>query len=195
MVCSLLQWGRNFIVAEIPRRQFVARTFCPLLQWGRNFIVAEMYMKIMTTRALSMLQWGRNFIVAEMPASVMEVYQCGSASMGPQLYRCGNSSLAEPPAATTRRFNGAATLSLRKCASCSLYGIRHLSIASMGPQLYRCGNEDGRAKKINAASMGPQLYRCGNVLLAHCMVYGTLVLLQWGRNFIVAEMRTAGPKK
>ena len=62
--------------------------------------------------------------------------------------------------------------------------------ASMGPQLYRCGNLEHRRRQhpepINA-SMGPQLYRCGNLCtLNH--VTNRHGLLQWGRNFIVAEM-------
>ena len=110
------------------------------LQWGRNFIVAEIYTKGFDKYLRQALQWGRNFIVAEM-----------------------SSSLRMQPAAPPR-FNGAATLSLRK----SGWWGNWLSLlkASMGPQLYRCGNNPADA----------------NDVITH--------LLQWGRNFIVAEIRT-----
>ena len=37
---QLLQWGRNFIVAEI-KRTAPKKSGKYALQWGRNFIVAE----------------------------------------------------------------------------------------------------------------------------------------------------------
>ena len=86
---GLLQWGRNFIVAEM-RRVAATITFQEMLQWGRNFIVAEMQITAMPASHISRcfngaatlslrksitgeyghalaaeLQWGRNFIVAE----------------------------------------------------------------------------------------------------------------------------------
>ena len=64
--------------------------------------------------AWARLQWGRNFIVAEIFKTSLVQYQQAHASMGPQLYRCGNSGLY--------------TIFSKE---------RH---ASMGPQLYRCGN-------------------------------------------------------
>ena len=85
-----LQWGRNFIVAEIPKRLLAAH-FYVLLQWGRNFIVAEISFTLAEIQGSDGLQWGRNFIVAEI--------------------RTTKSRIATKPAC----FNGAATLSLRKC--------------------------------------------------------------------------------
>ena len=87
------------------------------------------------------LQWGRNFIVAEIGTRREALVEAYKASMGPQLYRCGNSVLAE-----------------RRC---------DFEVASMGPQLYRCGNEITLDKSIMRDLM-----------------------LQWGRNFIVAEIGT-----
>ena len=136
------------------------------------------------------------------------------ASMGPQLYRCGNSRARYVTTAPPARFNGAATLSLRKLstgragsapAAACFNGAATLSLrkcekltavappplihASMGPQLYRCGNEEYAVVRAEAviASMGPQLYRCGNQTNAQFNLLHTY-LLQWGRNFIVAEI-------
>ena len=106
-----------------------------------------------------------------------QLYRCGNgeywrqalalkviASMGPQLYRCGNITNSND------------------------FGIR-IHTASMGPQLYRCGNPDLELKTVSAieASMGPQLYRCGNPGIG-ADTEKTLAKLQWGRNFIVAEI-------
>ena len=85
-----LQWGRNFIVAEIAANKHNAVRIYKL-QWGRNFIVAEIDTRGGSARTptasfngaatlslrkstnpldefenVSVLQWGRNFIVAEM---------------------------------------------------------------------------------------------------------------------------------
>ena len=145
-----LQWGRNFIVAEISinvRLSGISRK----LQWGRNFIVAEMrVLKRDGSLVIVMLQWGRNFIVAEIGMIVElvggvttasmgpQLYRCGNnghslednqdeyASMGPQLYRCGNPQQQQLFAEDQNGFNGAATLSLRKwqegkAPDCGLY--------------------------------------------------------------------------
>ena len=97
------------------------------------------------------------------------------------------------PALTRPCFNGAATLSLRKFKRLG-NDARDSLKASMGPQLYRCGNTHCRifCRRYLLASMGPQLYRCGNshsfsVILRH------MAVLQWGRNFIVAEILAAPP--
>ena len=85
-----LQWGRNFIVAET-RRVLAKEGVDILLQWGRNFIVAETVSQTGgKTSIMTMLQWGRNFIVAETGAVQLVEPLVGPASMGPQLYRCGN---------------------------------------------------------------------------------------------------------
>ena len=62
---STLQWGRNFIVAEIDA-DIIDLYAATMLQWNRNFIVTETSAPIANARAkLVSLQWGRNFIVAE----------------------------------------------------------------------------------------------------------------------------------
>ena len=136
---ELLQWGRNFIVAETLARGR-GLTWLSQLQWGRNFIVAEtwsggystggqsgsfngaatlslrklVFMDTMPLLHTSTLQWGRNFIVAETAYSLMGVIVRVMASMGPQLYRCGNYLIESRAKGSTLCFNGAATLSLRK---------------------------------------------------------------------------------
>ena len=61
-----------------------------MLQWGRNFIVAEIDDDCFITMDGKVLQWGRNFIVAEIGIGSREALDQARASMGPQLYRCGN---------------------------------------------------------------------------------------------------------
>ena len=110
------------------------------------------------------LQWGRNFIVAEMNLSYQLGYLGQIASMGPQLYRCGNVEVYE----TTGDL------------SALLQWGRNFIVAEIDPP------HDIEPAHL-AASMGPQLYRCGNdILLILDDSAGTV--LQWGRNFIVAEM-------
>ena len=159
-----LQWGRNFIVAEMWQHwnsytlRVIRASMGPqlyrcgnqgpntssciqnyTLQWGRNFIVAEICRIGDTLHTFDRLQWGRNFIVAEMGLGRCLQVGMGHASMGPQLYRCGNfiASIRRPTSISLlqwgrnfivaeigrgrlrrargrRRFNGAATLSLRK---------------------------------------------------------------------------------
>ena len=99
-------------------------------------------MNLFSVMMSSMLQWGRNFIVAEMCRHLPALVVCRLASMGPQLYRCGNLA--------------------------NQYVLVPPVVASMGPQLYRCGNVDFPWKKSDIE-----------------------LTLQWGRNFIVAEIRPA----
>ena len=188
IVTDLLQWSRNFIVAETGEFGLLDPPFkvasmgpqlyrcgncwlCPVAsQPARASMGPQLYrcgnenIPADARSALQQLQWGRNFIVAEiLPARLR----------GP----------------TNTSFNGAATLSLRKPGfqvlndgyvlplqwgrnfivaetGCSGIGFGRVVGASMGPQLYRCGNYclpcwQGCPKTY--ASMGPQLYRCGNV--------------------------------
>ena len=206
----MLQWGRNFIVAETcppaacanPRRRgfngaatlslrkpviAVGRdvefgrfngaatlslrkhsgrnrgiTSIFMLQWGRNFIVAETSRPSSMSCSVVSLQWGRNFIVAE-TAAVVDADGVGTeASMGPQLYRCGN----EHPQDGAHLHYG----------------------ASMGPQLYRCGNIHRISRAVVS---GDRLQWGRNFIVAETQTRWTRLAsggpLQWGRNFIVAE--------
>ena len=137
---SVLQWGRNFIVAEInDTRNRPASTATGFN--GAATLSLRKYKRACTSSPITTpLQWGRNFIVAE-------IFFCEFLSH-----------------AATVGFNGAATLSLRKYKM-NFEAKGRKNTASMGPQLYRCGNQSG----IRRHDPEP------------CK-------LQWGRNFIVAEM-------
>ena len=241
-VLHTLQWGRNFIVAEMSV-EAKYRSDDIKLQWGRNFIVAEIrnYL-ICLYYPFSVLQWGRNFIVAEIGQSVRPITcreSCFNgaatlslrkyadvldglrlhliASMGPQLYRCGNGGRRPHP---LRRHLASMGPQLYRCGNLPLLvGQPRRIHASMGPQLYRCGNvrnfhmvhhtcirfngaatlslwkfdkTKARVLELEKASMGPQLYRCGNGFWVRSLCAKSR-RLQWGRNFIVAEMPAPPP--
>ena len=91
---GLLQWGRNFIVAEM-RRVAATITFQEMLQWGRNFIVAEI--TAMPASHISRCFNGaatlslRKSITGEYGHALQSFNGAASMGpMGPQLYRCGN---------------------------------------------------------------------------------------------------------
>ena len=93
-------------------------------------------------------------------------------------------------------FNGAATLSLRKLTSAKLVALnRILSFNGAATLSLRKFQFDiNTAIPQQSASMGPQLYRCGNLL--DCVSHGDhTIRLQWGRNFIVAEIQHKPSKK
>ena len=137
----------------------------PWLQWGRNFIVAEISQRATMSKVRSVkLQWGRNFIVAEMITAYLAGNQKQDASMGPQLYRCGNIKRTDNHGPKSLRFNGAATLSLRKLAP-----------------------------RPHSSANAPLLQWGRNFIVAEILLRGACVgrlsaALQWGRNFIVAEI-------
>ena len=132
-----LQWGRNFAVAEtrIARLSGVGHV---LLQWGRNFAVAETvphfrhglldFVASMGPQLCSCgNSHGHGLVCGQAPASMgPQLCSCGNkqkekeqaeakaASMGPQLCSCGNHRPGGVCVWTSRRFNGAATLQLRK---------------------------------------------------------------------------------
>ena len=158
----LLQWGPQLCSCGNSVSGAGFRIPYSELQWGRNFAVAETDAGIPVRRPGQELQWGRNFAVAETSGRYT---QCGQ----------------------THRFNGAATLQLRKrmqrvpmeTSSSMLQWGRNFAVAetgrradgrpvhlgaSMGPQLCSCGNPipDPVPWRRGRASMGPQLCSCGN---------------------------------
>ena len=174
----------------------------------------------------------REWIVDGYASMGPQLYRCGNkaayrdaveyvmeASMGPQLYRCGNLRRGEGSNTVLSCFNGAATLSLRKCdgddVACirdaGLQWGRNFIVAEMprGRSLRPpgCSARFNGAATLSlrkyvkwqivdfavglVASMGPQLYRCGNASRRPTSTHATNSL-QWGRNFIVAEMAPWG---
>ena len=114
---SVLQWGRNLIVAEGRTRRPAGRavlasmgpqldscgreggqdvrTLVGMLQWGRNLIVAEGYIHRTESTLPAALQWGRNLIVAE-GTELPRPQEKSQASMGPQLDSCGRRGVGAP---------------------------------------------------------------------------------------------------
>ena len=185
------------------------------LQWGRNFIVAE----IINSLSLLTLSISGFNGAATLSLRKFKLVDNGKPpvgpSMGPQLYRCGNMSTPAVAAMldslqwgrnfivaeiinslslltlSISGFNGAATLSLRKF---KLVDNGKPPVGpSMGPQLYRCGNMSTPA----VAAMLDSLQWGRNFIVAEMMMTGASLrrvcsFLQWGRNFIVAEMAPWG---
>ena len=209
-----LQWGRNFIVAEI--NDIAAPKLCNTFSFNgaATLSLRKSELREDYGRYNCQLQWGRNFIVAEMWNQIQLGYAQSKSFNGAatlSLRKCVHTEIKgiNPQEC----FNGAATLSLRKFV-CGKHAFRtwvslqwgrnfivaemrqnpptmkSLFVASMGPQLYRCGNPDRPLLPYSLlcpASMGPQLYRCGNAYMLPSFLIWAL-MLQWGRNFIVAEM-------
>ena len=113
----------------------------------------------------SWLQWGRNFIVAEIDLGKQAPNTETAASMGPQLYRCGN----------------LVGMFLGMQVYVSLQWGRNFIVAEIVPI------EDKNGKKTTTLQWGR------NFIVAEIAVpkkrQARPELLQWGRNFIVAEIR------
>ena len=187
-------------------------TSIPSLQWGRNFIVAEMREECWRHADVYGLQWGRNFIVAEITPYSSWAWWESRCFNGAATLSLRKSETQARRVAGSDRFNGAATLSLRKLAwqsgnavgSRRFNGAATLSLrkffASTFPFALLIGFNGAATLSLRkyagnllivtdppAASMGPQLYRCGNLITSCTNSFGT-PSLQWGRNFIVAEI-------
>ena len=113
---SVLQWGRNFIVAEshVPG--------APPPYHGRASMGPQLYRSGNRLRILHSQPFSTSFN----GAATLSLRKC----LQPQ-----------DPRQQSPCFNGAATLSLRKSIVIML-AIGTQVLASMGPQLYRCGNEN-----------------------------------------------------
>ena len=115
-----LQWGRNFIVAETPLTATLGQVPGRSFNGAATLSLRKPSGARYATSLLPGLQWGRNFIVAETRPGAHESAKVCNASMGPQLYRCGNER--------------------------DVVGAARQAVASMGPQLYRCGNHITRRR-------------------------------------------------
>ena len=110
----LLQWGRNFIVAETwtarstaigagtsfigaatlslrkPAAPSIRHSVKRRFNGAATLSLRKLTSFLIGSYGLDVLQWGRNFIVAETGGRHRRLHQGTGASMGPQLYRCGN---------------------------------------------------------------------------------------------------------
>ena len=160
---SLLQWGHNFTVVEIAVDAWM---FSPghagfngattLQLWKLKFFG---FFRVLS----SWLQWGHNFTVVEISIKRGGSFRWTFASMGPQLYSCGNDTTEYDSNMSDLSFNGATTLQLWKCG----YGtyITTVSKSFNGAttlQLWKSHAVRKQVFIILDASMGPQLYSCGN---------------------------------
>ena len=134
----------------------------PMLQWGRNFAVAETSAKHSKLCMEYRLQWGRNFAVAETRQKLLTETIKYKASMGPQLCSCGNLLVREIDSRGVqlqwgRNFAVAETANESRCGVVpySLQWGRNFAVAETLQKVVdrRLGD---------AASMGPQLCSCGN---------------------------------
>ena len=218
-----LQWGHAFSDVEIPRRSRSRRsvlhgfngatpfqtwkslspTEAPSppakLQWGHAFSDVEMYLSQITTPPSSKLQWGHAFSDVEIQLGATIQRPTASASMGPRLFRRGNTLNINNPFVIRCCFNGATPFQTWKLPS--RYRIVPDFEASMGPRLFRRGNgqccghnssHKGRSLQWGhafsdveisfrhdliispnyLASMGPRLFRRGNSSWRLCLCGG-----------------------
>ena len=207
-----LQWGRNFIVAEtIPnmwntrtsRECFNGAATLSLRKLGHP--VGALVASLVASMGPQLYRCGNSarrwsWIAGRSASMGPQLYRCGnspsagryrrqcSASMGPQLYRCGNFHAFLHHACYDPRFNGAATLSLRKHAvgvgaDNGVGGFNGAATLSLrkpedGPEKARESKSFNGAATLSLRKRAP----------AHAMLR-SLAVLQWGRNFIVAETR------
>ena len=178
---QLYRCGNDIKCAYTPRKY-------AMLQWGRNFIVAETCQVFVRHNRITLsasmgpqLYRCGNVLprdadrVHEKASMGPQLYRCGNrllhhrpfrpgvASMGPQLYRCGNPKIAcsramlSMPLQWGRNFIVAETFSLETQIEYSkkLQWGRNFIVAETG-------HGDIAVDGLEVTSMGPQLYRCGN---------------------------------
>uniref|UniRef100_E6Q6S1 Uncharacterized protein n=1 Tax=mine drainage metagenome TaxID=410659 RepID=E6Q6S1_9ZZZZ len=92
---TVLQWGRDVIVAEIGGVHPGAPVL-PKLQWGRDVIVAEIRQLSAPLRALSRFN-GAATLSSRKSADTISHRQKRGASMGPRRYRRGNTDSRSRP--------------------------------------------------------------------------------------------------
>ncbi len=137
------------------------------LQWGRDHVIAEIVGRgLPLPLHLLRLQWGRDHVIAEMVKALCPAGGFLAASMGPRSRDRGNAGSVLPAPAERA--------------------------ASMGPRSRDRGNP-GSSLLCSAhlvASMGPRSRDRGNG--AHLGERGEhIILLQWGRDHVIAEIVSA----
>ena len=134
-----------------------------LLQWGHVFSDVETPILMDNVKSREMLQWGHVFSDVETASAVAAITASSSASMGPRLFRRGNSLSMNISKRRHFRFNGATSFQTWKLdiEGIGRSGHRKLQwghvfsdvetystliialaspLASMGPRLFRRGN-------------------------------------------------------
>src|SRR5579871_5235941 len=97
---SLLQWGRDQLIAEFHCLMQLRFRFYQL-QWGRDQLIAELGQTRTRPDGTSRLQWGRDQLIAEFLDRKDNVYPRKEASMGPRSIDRG--ILVRSPAAFSAR--------------------------------------------------------------------------------------------
>ena len=159
---------------------------CQLLQWSRNFSVADWLSKYSKTPSKFWLQWSRNFSVADWRkkgireerkkdfngaatfqlriAGDPTIFMAGGnfTSMEPQLFSCGLLSQRAVNHIPLHNFNGAATFQLRigEHSTQEPTPHRHFNGAATF-QLRIAGDPTIFMAGGNFTSMEPQLFSCG----------------------------------
>ena len=159
---QLLQWGREFLLAEMLAQHARAPRTVAGLQWGREFLLAEISVSAELLRVKLWASMGPRVFAR---GNATPKRRCGGrrwASMGPRVFARGNSAPARKRRPSPMGFNGAASFCSRKS--------RHV----------------GRHGKPADASMGPRVFARGNDIKTAETDYDRL--LQWGREFLLAEI-------
>ena len=110
----VLQWGRNFIVAEIGWPRHTAARSPTSFNGAATLSLRKCENDTIDTDSITLLQWGRNFIVAEMYYNAVHGMGDGGRLLGMPVVVDGGRGAGCTSCARQRSFNGAATLSLRK---------------------------------------------------------------------------------
>ncbi len=157
------------------------------LQWGHVFSDVEMFDSKKKRNANKRLQWGQVFSDVEIKQVSCRLVADRRASMGPRLFRRGNSGLIAMSKSLALCFNGATSFQTWKFLTDNEFpkipigfngatsfqtwkfgidagGMIPYTNASMGPRLFRRGNcLLGQVRNLlRSASMGPRLFRRGN---------------------------------
>src|SRR5579885_2921333 len=86
---SMLQWGRDRLIAEISVNRAYRKPI-NTLQWGRDRLIAEITICLTGNQGRMALQWGRDRLIAEIVRPAGDCSHRSGASMGPRSTDRGN---------------------------------------------------------------------------------------------------------
>ena len=138
------------------------------LQWGHVFSDVEMSCTVPCLPKACRASMGPRLFRRGNSLAAAELTEIPTASMGPRLFRRGNRVICagNPP---TDELQWGHVFSDVEIVAAWCFGVRN-GRASMGPRLFRRGNMVlffGRGDE-ETASMGPRLFRRGNTWMKHC---------------------------